>query len=62
MLHIQIADNTEAARAIKAAAAEYDLDPNAFASGLVNAVLHKKTQHAQEPEPTTQQPVDKPTE
>ena len=46
MLTVTIQGNTPIERAIREAAAAFDLDASAFATGLLNATLDKKTRSA----------------
>lgn len=47
MTTITIDDRTPLGKAIADAAEQYGLDPSAFASGMLNAVIHKKAQAEQ---------------
>lgn len=47
MTTITIDNRTPLGKAIADAAEQYGLDPSAFASGLLNAVIHKKAQAEQ---------------
>ena len=51
MTTITIDDRTPLGKAIADAAEQYGLDPSAFASGMLNAVIHKKAQ-AEQPSAT----------
>ena len=46
MLTVTIQENTPVEKAIREAAAAFGLDASAFASGLLNATLDKKTRSA----------------
>ena len=48
MTTITIDDRTPLGKAIADAAEQYGLDPSAFASGMLNAVIHKKAQSAEQ--------------
>ena len=48
MTTITIDDRTPLGKAIADAAEQYGLDPSAFASGMLNAVIHKKAQGAEQ--------------
>lgn len=52
MTTITIDDRTPLGKAIADAAEQYGLDPSAFASGMLNAVIHKKAQ-AEQPNAAT---------
>lgn len=47
MLTVTIQENTPVEKAIREAAAAFGLDASAFASGLLNATLDKKTRAPQ---------------
>lgn len=53
MTTITIDDRTPLGKAIADAAEQYGLDPSAFASGMLNAVIHKKAQSAEQSPDTT---------
>lgn len=57
MTTITIDDRTPLGKAIADAAEQYGLDPSAFASGMLNAVIHKK---AQSTEQSTTEPATEP--
>lgn len=48
MTTVTIDDRTPLGKAIVAAAEQYGLNPSAFASGLLHAVIHKKAQIAEQ--------------
>lgn len=52
MTTITIDDRTPLGKAIADAAEQYGLDPSAFASGLLAAVIHKKAHIAEQPSAT----------
>lgn len=58
MTTITIDDRTPLGKAIADAAEQYGLDPSAFASGMLNAVIHKKAQSAEQS--TTAIPAEAP--
>ena len=58
MTTITIDDRTPLGKAIADAAEQYGLDPSAFASGMLNAVIQKKAQSAEQS--TTDIPAEAP--
>ena len=60
MLTVTIQENTPVEKAIREAAAAFGLDASAFASGLLNATLDKKTRAPQAEATTTPAPAKAP--